>query len=171
MTLHFLEPRSLAERHEARSLVREGLMIDIGGIGYIGVDLCRTAADRARLLALSTPGMVFVRETALFIHTGWHTPYLQDGIDTLAKDVLPAGDVVIVGSQLVTSLERTAIDLLTAREDKGIELLCLLVRAGTSVDRIAKRAQELRIHGIVRVREILRQLPHDLGVVDASPIR
>ncbi|MEW6870306.1 hypothetical protein V3M87_01605 [Trueperella pyogenes] len=128
MTLHIFQPDTLATHHMARALANDGLMIDIGDIGYVGIDLCRTPADRARLLALRLPQRVFIRESALFIYTGWHTPELQDHLDSLA----------------------------------------LLIRAGTNVAQIERRARHLHIHGIVRVREILSQLPRDLGAVPAS---
>ena len=39
MTLHIYQPTTLAQRNEARTLAGAGLMIDIGEIGYDGVDL------------------------------------------------------------------------------------------------------------------------------------
>ncbi|WP_406714375.1 hypothetical protein QEU98_08455 [Trueperella pyogenes] len=168
MTLHIFQPDTLATHHMARALANDGLMIDIGDIGYVGIDLCRTPEDRARLLALRLPQRVFVRESALFIYTGWHTPELQDHLDSLAPESVPGTDLAEVGGQLVTTLERTAIDLMVSREEQGIELLCLLIRAGTNVAQIERRARHLHIHGIVRVREILSQLPRGLGAVPAS---
>ncbi|MCI7305009.1 MAG: hypothetical protein MR522_01895 [Trueperella sp.] len=163
MTLHIYQPTTLAQRNEARTLAGAGLMIDIGEIGYVGVDLCKTATSRARLLAMRKPGKVFVRESALFVHTGWHTPQLQTRVDAVAPAAIAGTDLADVGGQLVTTLERTAIDLMISHEDAGVELLCLLVRAGTCVQAIERRAYQLQLHGIARVREILTQLPRDLG--------
>ncbi|MCM3906555.1 MULTISPECIES: hypothetical protein [Trueperella] len=162
MTLHIYQPQSLAEHHEARTLAGAGLMIDIGDIGYVGVDLCKTPESRAQLLAMRKPGKAFVRESALFIHTGWHTPQLQEQVDAVPASSMPGTDLTEVGGKFVTTLERTAIDLMANRED-SVELLCLLVRAGTSVAAIEQRAYQLSTHGITRVREILTQLPRELG--------
>lgn len=167
MSLHVFEPVSLADWHGGRCLAREGLMVELGTIGFVGIDLTRSPADRGRILAMQYSDGVLHRESALWVHTGLHTPPLAKQID-IAREV-PREDLVVIGGQQVTSLERTALDLLIHREDHAIEYICALVRAGTSVGDIEKLATRRSLGRIVRARAILSQLPRDLGVARPSP--
>ncbi len=162
MTLHIFEPANLAERNAGHLLAREGLMVDIGGVGLVGVDLCRSPAARGRILSLKVPTKILHSESALWVHTGLHTPALSQGLN-VSREITP-GDVVVIGGLKITSLERTALDLLIRDEESGIEYMCALIRAGTSVDKIYALATERSLSGIVHVRTILKQLPPDFGV-------
>lgn len=166
MTLHVFHPQSLADWHSGHCLVREGLMVELGTIGFVGVDLCRSPADRGRILAMQYSDKVLHRESALWVHTGFHTSVLTTRID-VARDV-PAADVVVIGGQQTTTLERTALDLLINRENHAVQYMCELVRAGTSVDAIEKLANQRSLGGVVGARSILKQLPRDLGSLTFS---
>ncbi|MFP7696062.1 hypothetical protein [Trueperella sp. LYQ143] len=169
MTLHVLRPQDISTQHLAGTLVSEGLMIEVGDIGYVGVDLCRTPAGRARLLALRLPGAIFIRDSALWIHTGWHTSSFATGQHVAhTASTLRADEIITVGGQQVTCLERTAIDLLIHDEESGLGYLCLLIRAGARLSDVTQHAEQIHIHGIRRVRRLLNQLPPDLGLLGDS---
>ena len=72
-------------------------MVELGTIGFVGVDLCRSPADRGRILAMQYSDKVLHRESALWVHTGFHTSVLTTRID-VARDV-PVADVVVIGGR------------------------------------------------------------------------
>lgn len=167
MPFEILQPHTLADRHAGHTLSREGLMVEIAGIGFVGTDLCRTPEARGHLLAMRYSGKVLRRESALWVHTGVPSPAFAAEIDVAKSD--KRRGVVVIGGQAVTTLERTAIELLIASPETGIGYMCELIRAGTTVAKIEAYARRLSLAGIIQTREILHQLPRDLGVISQAP--
>lgn len=169
MGLYVFEPDSVSDWHGGYSCVKDGLMVELGTVGFVGVDLCRSPAERGSVLAMKYSEKILDREAALWIHTGLHTLPLTRKI-SVARSIC-ADDVVVRGGQKLTNIERTAIDLLIDGEEHGIEYLCALIRAGSNVAAVERLARQRSLAGIVRVRKILRQLPRNLGTPNSFPSR
>lgn len=153
--------------------LRQELLPFPGGI-FVPRALCASAQSRAWILSgLSSPQAVAYRYTALWLHTGHVTSAFERGLEFIYphqhkhhgeyQPSLPALTITQTNHIGVTTLERTAIDVLLADLRTGTEHMCALVRAGTSVRKIRLLAHQTpHVTGIKRVRDYLDALPNDL---------
>ncbi|MDP9800057.1 hypothetical protein J2S49_000133 [Arcanobacterium wilhelmae] len=154
-------------KRQRQCFENEGLVVQVGNLGLVGSDLVATRTDRARIVALAYGGNIAIRHTALWIYTGNVTPNFHEHVETIGahSDIAKRrkyapSDLVTIGSLLVTTPERTLIDLLLDDVPCALANIHSLVRAGCDLTAAARRAGQIEgIHGIARVRTIARQLP------------
>ncbi|MGV9182699.1 hypothetical protein [Arcanobacterium canis] len=152
-------------QHE--SLSHEGLVVQVGELGLVGIDLVRTVHSRARIISLAHSGSIAFGYTALWIHTGNQAGMVRTKLETSLPDSqcvkrkkYSEKDLQKIGSIMVTTPERTLLDLLLHNTADALANVYSLVRAGCDLDAVARRAGELEsLHGIGQARIIARQLP------------
>ncbi|WP_216381616.1 hypothetical protein [Arcanobacterium phocae] len=167
-------PNNLFERHQCEVLSNEGCLTQLANIGWVACDQMSTVAQRIGILhAIYGPDIIVSHVGAYWVHTGKTTTELSRSLHVyrtgkqrrgkLPKKRFPEQDLVTIKSVMVTSLERTAVDLLQHDLATGIEALLNLLRQGASYETIVCRAHHLqRVPGMKRVRELLCQLPPDI---------
>ncbi|VEI12474.1 hypothetical protein [Trueperella bialowiezensis] len=161
MNVH--QPATITERNAGHALLHERLMVEIGGIGLVGVDLCHSSTMRGGIIAMRHRDKIVRAEAALWIHTGLTSVRLANTVDVMKK--ADPVDVVTIGGQQLTSLERTALDLLIKDPESGIGYMGVLIRAGARLEKIKERAHALSLAGILRARSILNQLPANFAQI------
>lgn len=113
-----------------QTLCRDGVVVEVRPGFALVAGVSETSADRARTLLDAVPtDVVVAREWAVWVHTGGRPPRPPrricvvyrpgtsrprsvPGMDAVQATLRP-WDVVTVGSLVVTSLERTAMDVAT----------------------------------------------------------
>ncbi|WP_211080713.1 hypothetical protein [Arcanobacterium buesumense] len=167
------------ERNQFELLTTSGLLVELGGIGWIARNYVLTETQRAGLIGAIHGSKVIVSHVgAYWIYTGKTSIELTRSIHLMShpdmattkypRQIYPVTDLVMLGSTTLTTKERTAIDLLRSDLATGVEALLNLLRHGASFDQIVERANRLRYHPRMRgVRDLLYQLP-DAVIAQAS---
>ncbi|WP_216409283.1 hypothetical protein [Arcanobacterium phocae] len=167
-------PNNLFERHQCEVLSNEGCLTQLANIGWVACDQIATVAQRIGILnAIYGTDIIVSHVGAYWVYTGKTTNELSRSLHVyrstnqrqgrLPRKKFPEQDLVTIKCVTVTSLERTAIDLLQHDLATGIEALLNLLRQGASYEKIISRVQQLkRVPGMKQVRALLCQLPSDI---------
>lgn len=166
-----LRPETLAERNEFANAPYVGAKFP-DGIA-VPKEWCETAPMRAYVVGELRPyrDVVATHETALWVHTGVATLALERSLSFAhlhdsqkpgaRREQIPSDHVMVLSGQYLTTPTRTAVDLLLADTESGVEYLAALFRVcpDTSMDSVIQCAWEMRSkQGIGRVRALLGQL-------------
>ncbi|MDD7465828.1 MAG: hypothetical protein PUK59_06310 [Actinomycetaceae bacterium] len=165
-----LTPSSLADRNELANASYIGARI--ADTYFVPARWCDSATMRGYVMScITTRTSVVTHETALWIHTGRTTLALERGLSIADssnnthgrshRSFVAAADTVSCGSQILTTPERTAVDLLLRDIPTGISYLLEIARAYpqlrlAAVQKCAYAMSSVR--GIRRVRDVLTQL-------------
>ncbi|WP_455951865.1 hypothetical protein [Arcanobacterium haemolyticum] len=180
MYSYILTAHNLSQRHEYGVLAREGLLIELAGIGWVARDHVQTPEQRARVISyVHGHSIVASHSSAYWIYTGNVIPELsrslhlcnaqQSRSQGFPRNPYDPCDLTSLYGITITTPERTAIDLLRSDLPSGFEALMALLRIGANYDVIVQRGNRLRYHpGIKNVRDLLCQLPADLDVIANS---
>ena len=176
MTAKLFDPTP-ATGNPAHSLESQQLAILLGGLGWVGRDLCRTVQQRALLISHAARTKdIATKHTALWVHTGITTLQLSreqsffgaddarpDGQRSHSAAPIPPVDLVRIGRLTLTTPERTALDLMATDIETGMGAALALIRSGVSLHALRSRADALRrITGMKRVRQVLAQIPDSI---------
>ena len=124
---------------------------------------------RAQVISfLTEPGDVASGPTALWIYTGLVTAPFQRGLELSRNDArrsrgaqrlfINSSDINEIGGMLLTTPERTAIDLLIKDLASGTEYMMALIRAGADLTKIRNYTyRSIRRRGLPQVRDFLDQ--------------
>lgn len=155
---------------EARTLLREGLLVEVWpGIAYAR-DLHLRPADRAQVISVHVPGgTVVARCSAVWIHTGRFRP---DRLEVLAAGARrrstprvvvhsePVGptDAVRIGPVDVTTRERTALDVARWEPDEGRAMAWIAALRAEGLDADALATVTRRADGRPGIERARRRL-------------
>lgn len=164
--------------HAERLGVSRGLLVEYLPGKVTPADLASCPSLRADLLAPEVrPGYVICGFSAVWVHTGWWPPEKMREL-TLAHPTtarypvvmrtrIPDAEVQYLANRPVTTLERTATDILklggTAWLGEAISACFHLFAAGLSLDKLlaqASRTPELRPSRHPQAHAFLQALPH-----------
>ena len=175
-----IAPVSLAEVNEFANAEYAGALLPGGRI--VPREWCTTAPMRGYVIsAFSRDGAVATAETALWIHTGRTSMQLQRKLDFAYTDSsaprgapraqFPPSHLTRIGSQTLTTAERTAIDLMAKDPATGVQYALELVRScpDCTLESIIECSYEVRSkRNIEKVRAIFHQLADALNSKQAS---
>lgn len=173
MAVPFLKAQTLAELNEFAHAPYVGARLPDGVI--VPQEWCAMPQMRGYVMSelRPYPSVIATHESALWIHTGIATLALERALSFAhlhdsqkagaRRESIPRNHIMQIGSQHVTTPERTAVDLLTANTDSGVAYLASLLRAfpRLSLDAVQECAWQIRSKKhIGRVRQLLDQLSH-----------
>ncbi|WP_353066895.1 hypothetical protein [Arcanobacterium hippocoleae] len=112
---------------------------------------------------------VLIQASALWLHTGYTHANMLRKVDVAATNrhqkkntirrIIPNNHLTRIADVKVTSLERTAIDLLLSDLELGICAIPKLIRCGTNIAKIHSFSENMHgKQGIGKVRSVLTQL-------------
>ncbi|WP_297566493.1 hypothetical protein [uncultured Arcanobacterium sp.] len=160
-------PQSFAELQELRHCKTE--FIELGEACFTPAVFTFSPPLRGYIISrLTTEGDIAGMHSAFWIHTGISTPALARELNISRQDEkrrrpqsrrrFPAAHIERIGGQLLTTKERTAIDLLRVDLIAGSEKISALLEAGSSLEAIYACSKEIRgATGIRQARKAVAQ--------------
>ncbi len=135
-------------------------------------DLRKLHSPATRILAVREfikPQQCIIAQTALWIYTGYYckTTFLPlrlanihaNASSSVKRRRYSTTEVQNIAGSIITTPERTALDLLLADIPSGIGYLCKLLRSGADFSQVLQQAQNLRgVKSSAQVVNVLQQI-------------
>ncbi len=159
---------TLAQRNEFQLL--QEYYYELAENYFVQKDFAHNPQMRGYALSsILSPGDIAVTHTAYWLYTGKISPPLKQKYYIARQDArhkaagirrrFQSQDLQIIGGQQITSLERTALDLLLLDLETGMDYLWELLPVGTSIKQIYTYSKNRKgLNNMQIINQVLAQL-------------